>query len=101
MLARPMPRVNQAALLGGVATVLYAAVVLGEGVFSASVRIAVADLGSALVALIAGGLCLAAGRAQRSPRSRLSWLLIGLSLACWAVGDGYWTWSELVVARPP
>src|SRR5207248_2103547 len=42
----------------------------------------------------------AAGRAQLSPRSRLSWLLIGLSLGCWALGDAYWSWSELVAAQP-
>ena len=85
-----MPRVNQAALLGGVAAVLYALVVLGGGVFSAPFRIVVDDLGSVLAAILSGVLCLAAGQAQASRRSRLSWFLIGLSLCCWAIGDAYW-----------
>jgi len=95
-----MPRVNQAALLGGVAAVLYALVVLGGGVFSAPFRIVVDDLGSVLAAILSGVLCLAAGQAQASRRSRLSWFLIGLSLCCWAIGDAYWAWIELVLNQP-
>jgi len=94
-----MPRVNQAALLGGVATVLYAAVVLGGGVFGAPLRLAVDDLGNTLVAIVSGILCLAAGQTQLSRRSRLSWMLIGLSLCCWALGDAYWAWTELVLSQ--
>jgi signal transduction histidine kinase len=96
-----MIRVNQAVVIGGIATVLYAAVVLGVGLFGASVRIAVDDFGSMLAAFVSAMLAIAAGRAQFSRRSQISWTLIGASLACWGIGDAYWTALDLGTGRSP
>ena len=92
---RPASRVSYAILLGGAATVLYAAVVLSSQV-SPSVRVAVDDVGSAVAALVASMLAFLAGWAQRPRRARASWLLIGLSLLWWGIGDLYWAWFEVV-----
>jgi signal transduction histidine kinase len=96
---RPAAQVNYAVLLGGVATVLYAAVVLNSQV-NPAVRVAVDDVGSALAALVASVLALRAGWAQRTRRARTSWLLIALSLLWWGVGDLYWAWFEVVTGTP-
>ena len=48
---------------------------------------------------IAAMLCLLAARRHQSRRARLSWLLLGLGLICWALGDGYWAWSEIMLGE--
>jgi hypothetical protein len=59
------------------------------------------DLGSVVASAVATVLCLLAARRQSARRARLSWLLLGLGLACWALGDGYWGWSEIVLGVTP
>ena len=46
-------------------------------------------------------LCfLAAGR-QPARRAGLSWALLGFGLACWAFGDSFWAWSEVILGEMP
>lgn len=59
------------------------------------------DLGSTVAAGVAAVLCGLAARRQADRRASLSWLLLGLGLACWAYGDGYWAWSEIVLDVTP
>lgn len=63
--------------------------------------IVVDNLGSVLAAGLSALLCVLAARRQPARRAELSWLLLGLGLACWAFGDGYWSWSEIVVGVTP
>ncbi|MFN8634689.1 MAG: hypothetical protein U0893_12605 [Chloroflexota bacterium] len=63
--------------------------------------IVVDNLGSVLAAGLSAMLCTLAARRQSAWRASLSWLLLGLGLACWAFGDGYWSWLEIVVGESP
>jgi hypothetical protein len=59
------------------------------------------DLGMMAVLAVAAGLALNASRSQKGLRARWSWLLIGVGLLCWLVGDSYWAWTELVLGMQP
>ena len=59
------------------------------------------NLGSTLAALVSAGLALLAAQRHTTRRARLSWRLLGLALAAWAFGDGYWSWSEIVLGVTP
>lgn len=59
------------------------------------------DLGSLAAAVVAAGAALAAARRQRCRQARWSWLLFAGALAGWAFGDGYWSWSEVVLGEAP
>lgn len=59
------------------------------------------NLGSTLAALVAAGLAFLAAGQHANSRARLSWRLFGLALAAWAFGDGYWSWSEIVLGVTP
>lgn len=48
------------------------------------------------VPLIAGSAVLALQRAQRDPRERLAWTLIGFAGVAWAIGEAGWAWVSLV-----
>jgi len=94
-----MLRVNYAMLFGGAAIVLYTAVLLSS-VVPTSARGAVDDLGIVIAAYGAGALAIAAGRAQRSRRAQLSWILIGLGLLSTGLGETYWTLIDVVWGNP-
>jgi hypothetical protein len=83
-----------------VAIAVYAVVIV---VFPAgSLPLLVVDnVGSALAATIAAGLSFLAARRQHAKRARLSWVLLGFGLACWAFGDSFWAWSEIVLGEMP
>lgn len=83
-----------------VAIVVYALVIV---VFPAgSLALLVADnVGSALAAALAAALSFLAARRQPTRRARLSWVLLGFGLACWAFGDSFWAWSEVVLGEMP
>jgi hypothetical protein len=83
-----------------VAVVAYALVLVILPAGSPGV-IALSNLGSFVAAGVAAVLCLLAGRRHQPGRARLSWMLLGIGLACWAYGDGYWAWSEIVVGETP
>ena len=51
------------------------------------------------VPLIAGSAWLALRRAQRDPRERLAWTLIGAAGVAWAIGEAGWAWVALVVGQ--
>jgi signal transduction histidine kinase len=99
-LSTPPARYSRATAVAITAIVLYGVVVLG-GVVEASTRIVIANVGSAVAALVVAGLALLTARAQRSPRLRASWALLGAGLLVWGVTDSYWTWSELAYGVPP
>src|SRR5438094_881462 len=53
------------------------------------------ELAAAVVAAVAGGW-----RASRlSGRARLSWAFLGAGSAAWAVGEGLWSYYELLLGR--
>jgi len=55
---------------------------------------AVDDVGELIAALVAAVLCAIA--ASRAPAHRKSWALLGLSSFAWAVGEGFWTYYDLI-----
>lgn len=59
------------------------------------------NIGSFVAAGSAAALCLLAGRRHPAGRARVSWMVLGIGLACWAYGDGYWAWSEIVLGETP
>ena len=60
------------------------------------IAVAVSNLGSTLAALAAGLACLWTARGRAS-RSALAWRLTGLGMLSWSVGQGIWSWYELVL----
>lgn len=83
-----------------VAIVAYALVIVIFPAGSLAVLV-VANVGAALAAALAAGLCFLAARRQTARRARLSWMLLGFGLACWAFGDSFWAWSEVVLGEMP
>jgi diguanylate cyclase (GGDEF)-like protein len=94
------PNVGPALVAALLATGLY-----GLALFSlahgSELERTMSDLGMVAAGLAAGGCALVAARRQRLARARWSWLLTGLGLASYALGDAYWSWAELAAGRPP
>jgi len=59
------------------------------------------DVGMIVLLGVAATLAFGAARRQPTGRARWSWLLIGLGLLCWMIGDIYWAWAELVLDAQP
>jgi hypothetical protein len=99
--ARPVSRSTLvASACAAIAVVAYALVLLLLPA-GAPALIVLDDTGSSAAAGLAAVLCLLAARRHPAGRARLSWLLLGLGLASWAAGDGYWAWSEIVLGETP
>ena len=86
--------------LASIAVAAFTLVVLGLP--DGSVRQRVLDDGGMIALLgVASILAFSAARRQPAGRARWSWLLIGLGLLCWMIGDIYWGWAELVLDVQP
>ena len=89
-----------AAALALLVIVAYGLVILAAP--AGSVPLLVIDnVGSTLAALLSAALLLLAAHRHTDRRTRLSWQFLGLALIGWAFGDGYWSWSELVLGVTP
>jgi hypothetical protein len=58
------------------------------------------DVGMIVLLATASSLAFCAAGRQPAGRARWSWILIGLGLGCWMLGDSYWAWAELVLDEP-
>lgn len=83
------------AWLAALATVGLLAALIWTGIGGERFTVAVADL-AAVVAAVAGGIVVlrAARRAQDGGRP---WRLLGVALLLWGLGEGLWTWYEVVL----
>jgi diguanylate cyclase (GGDEF)-like protein len=64
----------------------------------ATVTLAFSDIIIGLAAAAAGVACVGASRRQTGWPGR-GWLLIGVGMLCWALGEGIWTWYEVVLGQ--
>jgi len=71
------------------------AVWIGLRIDGVQVTEAVDDFGEAAAALIAAVACAAAAFRQKG-RMRLSWALLGSGAAAWAIGEGIWSYIEVI-----
>ena len=62
--------------------------------------VVVDDISETLAALFAAAACLFTA-ARGSGRSRQAWGLIGISAACWGLGQMAWTYQEVVLSLVP
>src|SRR6184192_4585525 len=60
---------------------------------------AVDDFGEAAAALIAALACAAAALRHKG-RMRVAWALLGSGAAAWAIGEGIWSYIEVIRAQP-
>ena len=63
-----------------------------------AVTLAFSDIVIGLAAAVAGVACVAASRRQEGWPGR-GWLLIGIGMFSWAVGEAIWTGYEVVLGR--
>ncbi len=63
-----------------------------------SVTLPVDDLAEAVAPVLAATACVIAGRRHRG-RARVGWYLIGASALTWGIGQGAWSYLELVIHR--
>src|SRR5438046_2816355 len=82
-----------AATLAAMAMTIYALVIFRLPAGSVLLT-SLDDLGMIVLLVAASSLALGAAYRQPRGRARWSWLLIGLGLACWLLGDSYWAWAE-------
>src|SRR5438552_18218083 len=68
---------------------------IGLRIDGVQVTEAVDDFGEAAAALIAAVACAAAAFRQKG-RMRLSWALLGSGAAAWAIGEGIWSYIEVI-----
>ncbi len=68
---------------------------LALGLGDAGVQRAVADVGEALLDVLAAGLVLRASLRVHGRRIRLGWSVLGVATLVYAVGDSTWTWLDL------
>ena len=87
-----------ALLVAAASLTTYAGLLFGLPAGSALLT-SVDDLGMIVLLATASGLAFGAAYRQPAGRARWSWLLIGLGLGCWMLGDGYWAWAELVLGE--
>jgi len=71
------------------------AVWIGLRIDGVQVTEAVDDFGEAAAALIAAVACAAAAFRHKG-RMRLSWALLGSGAAAWAIGEGIWSYIEVI-----
>src|SRR5437762_12682463 len=75
------------------------AVWIGLRLDGVQVTEAVDDIGEGVAALIAAVACVdAAFRHKR--RMRLAWALLGSGAAAWAIGEGIWSYIEVIRGQP-
>jgi hypothetical protein len=99
--SRPISRSALLATLCAILAVVGYALMLALLPAGSSALIVLDDTGSVVAAGVAATLCVLAARRHSSRRARVSWLLLGLGLTCWALGDGYWAWSEIILGETP
>ncbi len=68
---------------------------LALGLGDAGARRVVADLGETGLDLLAAALVLRAGMRVEVPRIRRGWIVVGIAMLIYAVGDGTWAWLDL------
>jgi diguanylate cyclase (GGDEF)-like protein len=93
-------KLSPALTMACLATGLYGVALFGLEAGSELQR-TLADLGMVGAGLAAGGCALVAAHRQRLARARWSWLLMGLGLLGYALGDAYWAWAELIDGQAP
>jgi hypothetical protein len=84
--------------LGGLAILAFSAMLLDPAGERETVSL-VSNLGMLAASLSAAVTALVAARLRPVGASCYSWLLIGLGLVSYALGDAYWAWIELVVGE--
>ncbi|MCC6179690.1 MAG: GAF domain-containing sensor histidine kinase [Chloroflexi bacterium] len=93
-------QVLAAVIAGALLILTYGLLVVGVP-RNSQMLVAIDNLGGTAAALLASVLAIGAARAQRLPRARISWLLLGLGMASWAAGDIYAAWNALVLGAAP
>ena len=68
---------------------------LALGLGDAGSRRVVADLAETVLDLLAAALVLRAGMRVDVPRIRLGWIVVGVAMLVYAVGDATWMWLDL------
>jgi hypothetical protein len=99
--SHPIAQSTLLAIAGAILTIVAYALVLVLLPAGSPALIVLDDFGSAIGASTAAIFCVLAARRHPPGRARLSWLLLGLGLICWALGDGYWAWSETILGVTP
>lgn len=84
--------------LAGLAVVV--AGVLAIGVLDPAPALWLSDITYPIVA-IGAGLLVAVGARYRTGRSRLSWILFGIGIGLFGVGELSWSWYELMTGDEP
>jgi diguanylate cyclase len=93
----PVPR-RRLAVVVCAALVLVFALVLRLRPFNEFVTLAFDDLGEGIAAGIAAVPCFWRAR-HFTGRWRLSWILVGLGLASWSIGEFIWSYYELISSQ--
>jgi diguanylate cyclase (GGDEF)-like protein len=95
----PTNRVRVAVILAVIALGAYGGV-LWVGALNGAPLTAFTDVGMLLASGASALSALLSARRSRGP-ARRSWLLIGLGLACWALGDAAWGGYEVLLGEAP
>jgi diguanylate cyclase (GGDEF)-like protein len=92
-----------AMVLLSAAVVVVSVAALRVGVGDADATNDLANWLQLLVPILAAVSCVLASRRAQVRGWRIGWMLIGVSCALWAVGQGIWTWIETIQGRtvPP
>jgi len=82
---------------GGLLAVVVMAALITFGVGGEDVTIAIADFGETFVVAFAAALVIKTALSFGAGEAlRRQWMLIGIGVACFAIGDAVWSWMEVV-----